>query len=99
MHIGTIDSVDTEASVIVDKLLQLKLRNCKIVLSRPIRRTDDKVATQVVDDVITQLKELQIDGTGNEDVTRKDLGKKGLHLNQNGSKKFPVNLIAGIREL
>ena len=42
LHVVTSDAVDTEASVIVDKLLQLKffvkekLPNCKIVLSRPI---------------------------------------------------------------
>ena len=85
LHVGTNDTVDSQASVIVDKLLQLKyfvkekLPNCKIVLSRPIRRAESKVATQVVDDVITQLKQLQIDITGNEDITRKDFGKKGLH--------------------
>ena len=63
-----------------------KLPNCKTVLSRPIRRADNKVAMQVVDDVITPLKELQIDMIGNDDITRKDLGKKGLHLNHNGLK-------------
>ena len=64
LHVGTNDTVDSQASAIVDKLLQLKyfvkekLPNCKIVLSRPIRRAQSKVATQVVDDVITQLKQL-----------------------------------------
>ena len=85
LHVGTNDAVDSQASVIVDKLLQLKcfvkekLPNCKIVLSRPIRRAESKVATQVVDDVITQLKQLQIDIIDNENINRKDLGKKGLH--------------------
>ena len=74
-----------------------EIANCKIVFSRTIRRADSKVATQVANDVITQLKELQIDMIGNEDITRKDLGKKGLH--QYGLKKFAINLIAGIREL
>ena len=36
---------------------------------------------------------------GNENITGKDLGKKSLHLNQHGLKKFAVILIvAGIRE-
>ena len=29
--------------------------------------------------------------TGNEGIIRKGLGKKGLHLNQHGLKKFAVN--------
>ena len=86
MRVGTNDAVDTEASVIVDKLLQLKcfvkekLPNCKIVLSRPIRRAYNKV--------FTQLKELQIDMIGNEDITMKDLEKKRLNLSQHGLKKI-----------
>ena len=49
LHAGTNDVVNTEVSVIVDKLLQLNcfvkenLPNCKIVLFRPIRRADKKV--------------------------------------------------------
>ena len=86
MRVGTNDAVDTEASVIVEKLLQLKcfvkekLSNCKIVLCRPIRRAYNKV--------VTQLKELQIDMIGNEDITKKDFGKKCLNLSQHGLKKI-----------
>ena len=61
-----------------------EITNFKIVLSRTIRRADNKVATQVANDETTQLKELQTDMIGNEDMTRKDLGKKGLHLHQHG---------------
>ena len=56
-----------------------------------IQRADNKVAIQVVDDIITQLNKLQINMTGNEGIIRKGLGKKGLHLNQHGLKKFAVN--------
>lgn len=105
MHVGTNYSVDTEASVNIHKLPQLKcfvkekLPYCKIVLFRPIRRADNRIATRVVDEVITLLKELQIVMNGNEIITRKDRGKKGLYLNQHGFKKFSTNLIAVIREL
>ena len=105
MHVGTNYTVDTEVSVNIRKLPQLncfvkeKLPYCKIVLFRPIRRADNKIATQVVDEVITLLKELQIVMNGNEIITRKDRGKKGLYLNQHGFKKFSTNLIAVIREL
>ena len=76
-----------------------KLPNFKIVLPRPIQKAVNTVVTQFVDDVISQLKELEIDLIGNENITRKDLRKKAFHLNQYGLKKFDVNLIAGIREL
>ena len=64
LHVDRNDAVGTAGIFIVDKLLQFKcfvkdkLPNCKIVLSRPIRKADNKVAPQVVNDVITQLKEL-----------------------------------------
>ena len=51
LHVGTTDAVNTEVSVIVDTLPQLKrfvkenLPNCKIVLFRPIRRADKKLET------------------------------------------------------
>ena len=86
-------------SISVSVIAKREIANCKIVLSRTTRRADNKVATQVANDVITQLKELQIDMTGNEHITRKNLGKKGLHLHQHGLKKFAINLIVGIREL
>ena len=51
-----------ECLLVAEWLLQLKyfvkqkLPNCKLVSYRPIRKTVNKVATHVVDDVITQLK-------------------------------------------
>ena len=75
------------------------LANCKIVLTRPIGRGDNKVAPKAVDDVITQLQELQINKIANEDIPRKVLGKNGLHLKQHGLKNFAVNFIVDIREL
>lgn len=69
-----------------------------MILSRLIWRTDNIVVTQDVNDVITQLKELQFDMIGNEDITRKNFGRKGLHLNEHGLKKFTGNLTAGIKE-
>ena len=35
----------------------------------------------------------------NENIEKKQLGKRGLHLNGFGLKKFTQNLIVGIREL
>ena len=36
---------------------------------------------------------------GNENIEKKQLGKRGLHFNGFRLKKFAQNLLAGIREL
>ena len=105
LHVGTNDAMDYEASAIVKKILQvkefIKLRvpNCKIIISRPTKRHDNDNASRVIEEVIAQFQKLTIDMIGKENVEKKQLGKRGLHLNGFGLKKFDQNLIAGIREL
>ena len=53
----------------------------------------------MIEEVIAQFQKLTIDMIGKENVEKKQLGKRGLHLNGFGLKKFDQNLIAGIREL
>ena len=48
-------------------------------------------------EVISQFQKLTIDTIGNENIEK--LGKRGLHFNGFGLKKFAQNLIAGIGEL
>ena len=52
-------------------------------------------------EVISQFQKLTIDTIGNENIEKlgKQLGKRGLHFNGFGLKKFAQNLIAGIGEL
>ena len=53
----------------------------------------------MIEEVIAQFQKLIIDMIGNENIEKKQLGQRGLHLNGFGLKKFAQNLIAGIREL
>ena len=53
----------------------------------------------MIEEVIAQFQKLTIDMIGKENVEKKQLGKRGFHLNGFGLKKFDQNLIAGIREL
>ena len=64
-----------------------------------MKRHDSDNAPRVIEGVTAQFQKLTIDMTGNENIEKKQLAKRGLHLNGFGLKKFAPNLIVGIREL
>ena len=105
LHLGTNDAMDYEASTIVKKIIQIKefiklrVPNCKVIISILIKRHDNDNASRVIEEVIVQFQKLTIDMIGNENIEKKQLGKRGFHLNDFGLKKIAENLIAGIREL
>ena len=105
LHVGTNDAIDYEASDIVKKILQVKefikltVPNCKVIISRPIKRHHNDNTSRVIKKAISQFQKLTIDMIGNENIEKKQLRKRGLHLSGFGLKKFAQNLIAGIREL
>ena len=105
LHVGTNDAMDYEASATVKKIIQvkelIKLRvpNCKVIISRPIKRHDNDKASRVIEEGIAQFQKLTTDMIGNENIEKKQLGKRGFHLNGFGLNKFAQNLIAGIREV
>ena len=61
LHVDTNDAVDHQSNDIISKIfklkefIQLKVPNCKVIISTPIKRHDNKKASSVVDDVIQQL--------------------------------------------
>ena len=83
----------------VKEFIKLRVPNCKVIISRPIKRHDKGNASRVIEEVIAQYQKLTIDMIGNENIERKQLGKRGLNPNGFGLKKFTQNLIAGIREI
>ena len=105
LHVGTIDVFDHQSSEIISKLfklkgfIQLKVTSCKVIISTPIKRYDNKKESSVVDDVIQQLQQLNTETIINANIEENMLGKKGLHLNRNGLKQFAKNLIDAVREL
>ena len=105
LHVGKNDAMDYEASAIVKKIIQVKefiklsVPNCKVIISRSIKRPDNDNASHVIEKVIAQFQKLTIDMIGNENIEKKQLGKRGFYLNGFGLKKSAQNLIAGIREL
>ena len=63
---------------------QLKVPSCKVVISAPTKRHDNKKASSVVDHVIQQLQQLNTETIINVNIKKNMLGKKGLHINRNG---------------
>ena len=77
------------------KYFKLKVPNCKVIISRPIKRNDNDNASRVKEEVIAQFQKVTIDMEEKENLEKKQLRKRGLHLNDFGLTKFVQNLIAG----
>ena len=81
LHVDTNNAVDIKSSEVVQKLLKLKefvngkTPECKIVISRPIKRTDETNATEITDEVVMQLQELNIDILNKEILQENTFGK------------------------
>ena len=82
LHVGTNNGIDYEGSGIVKKILQvkefIKLRvpNCKVIISRPIKRHDNDNASCVTEKVISQFQKLTIDIIENENIEKKTVREK-----------------------
>lgn len=76
LHVGTNDVIDNETSEILQKLLKqtvflnVKLLDCKIVISRLIKRFYKVKVKSVIDDVVMRLKKLNTDMLINENIAR-----------------------------
>ena len=95
LHVGMNNPVDINASEVEQNLLKLKefvngnIPDCKIVISRPLKRIDKTKATKA--------SKLNTDMLNNKNIARKHFGEKFLFLNQPGLNKFAANLIPGIK--
>ena len=103
LHIGTNNCPNESSRSILDKLLNLKgfilksLPSSKIIISSIINRTDNAKASLTVKHLNNHLRSLEVDVIDNENINKDCLGKKGLHLNDQGCGKFAMNLIRKIK--
>ena len=99
VHIGTNDAPSSMSKEIQDNLLKLKswvnekLPQCKVCLSTPTLRTDNGKATLSVSQLVNYLLNLNIDAIGNRNIKNRHLSRKGLHLNDSGSKLLARNFL------
>ena len=103
IHIGTNDAPSSTSREIQDNLLKLKalvnekLPQCKVWLSTPTLRTDNGKATLTVSQLVNHLLNLNIDVIDNRNIKSRHLRRKGLHLNDSGSKLLARNILEKIK--
>ena len=74
-------------------------KDCKVIISTPTYRFDNRKAGNTVNELTNILINLSVPIVENKNISRKDLGYKGLHLNSYGSSRLAMNLISVIKKL
>ena len=103
IHTGTNDAPSSTSREIQQNLLNLKalvnekLPQCKVWLSTPILRTDNGKATLTVSQLVNHLLNLNIDVNYNRNIKSRHLSRKGLDLNDSGSKLLVRNVLEKIK--
>ena len=103
IHAGTNDALYLTSRKILDNLITLKsfitdkLPNCKVVISTPTLRTDDRKAVLTVSQLTNHLLQLDIDIIGNRNINARNPGNKGLYLNPTGTSHLAKNLLSSIK--
>ena len=106
IHIGTndcvrktSDEVIKELNILVGKIKKL-LPSSVIIISQPISRADNISANQIIKNLNLKLQRLKhVLLLDNSNINFLHLGKKGLHLNDHGTKKMALNIISLIKQL
>ena len=99
LHVGTNNTVSDSSKVILKKINSLisyiKINNpeCRIIISQPVRRRDNRKATLTLNNLNKLLTKLDVDKIDNSKFDVSCLGKCGLHLNSKGIGKFALNFI------
>ena len=103
MHIGANDAPSSTSREIPDNLLKLislvneKLPHCKVCLSTPTLRTNNGKAFLTVSRLVNHLLNLNIDVIDDRNIKTRHLSRKGLHLNDSGSKLLARNFLEKMR--
>ena len=99
LHVGTNNAVEDTPEDIYNDLISLKAKiedkipSCQVVISCLIRRSDNVKANKTAEKVNNFIKLAKLKFIDNTNITDKHLGRRGLHLNQNGNIIFAKNLL------
>ena len=105
LHVGTNDTVSKTSDVILDEILDLKnhvenvVPGINVVISKMIMRSDNIKANTILGNVNTKFIKLGVPLLDHSNILCSDLGRKGLHLNEVGTKKLALNIISLIRKM
>ena len=88
----------------MDALLNLKaiveknIEGYKVILSLPMQRVDKPSANKIIQTLIKNIQSLGINNAiNNNNISRSDVGRKGLHLNMKGINKLGSNIAAKLK--
>ena len=104
LHIGTNDAVSKTSDQILDEILDLKkhvenvVPDINVIISKLIIRSDNPKANSISGNVNKKLVKLGINLLDHSNISLDDLGRKGLHLNEKGTKRLALNIISFIRK-
>ena len=104
LHVSTNDAPYKPSNQIVNELSSLRsfietsLPSCKVFISSPIFRTDHKLANSTIRQVNKKLK-LMDRIIINDAMNGTCLGRKGLHLNKEGSRRLARNFISHMQSV
>ena len=107
LHIGSNDCIGMgkTSDVVLQQITKLaeyitwNLPHAKLIMSLPIIRADSSVANAVQKNLYFKLKRLFYPCLDNSNIGLSHLGKKGLHLNQHGTRLMASNIISLIKRL
>ena len=77
----------------------MKLPNVAVMISTPMKRTDQPSAGKSIEQLNKKIRSLRLSTVGNNNIGQKEIGRKGLHLNDRGVSKFASNLVAKLRSI
>ena len=104
VHAGINDAYHSTSRGILNKflnfksLIQEKLPDCKVFILTPTLRPDNGKATFTVDQLTNHLLQLNIDIVDNRNIISKHLSRKGLHLNESGSRRSAIDFLERIKK-
>ena len=100
VYAGTNDAYYSTSREVLNKLLdfksliQEKLTDCKVLISKPTLLLDNGKATLTVNDLTSHLLQLNIDIVDNRNIISKNV----LHSTESGSHRLAINFLELIRK-
>ena len=103
LHMGTNNAPYCTPEKMVDQILELKkfflqkLPTWEIIISTPTLRADNTTANNRNNLFVNHLKKLNIKLILNDNIDKKHLNHRGLHLRMSGVIKLSENLVKSIQ--
>ena len=107
LHVGTNNASLKNANPdqILNALLDFKkeiddqIPGCVVVLSMPTKRFDNEKLGKIIESLNNKISNLGIETINNNNISRGEIGRKGLHLNARGTNKLMLRFISKLNRL